>query len=52
MQPARVMPMVGMEEPDETALQTQLEDLLSGLSADELNELIDLAEAMHADGGQ
>jgi len=41
-----------MASPDsESALEAHLEDLVSGLSDDDINELAALAEAMHADGG-
>jgi hypothetical protein len=35
----------------EADMEQHLADLLSGLTADELDELAALAEAMHADGG-
>jgi len=41
-----------MSEPDDDAeLQGHLEDLLGGLSDDEVGELADVAEASYAEGG-
>lgn len=46
--PGPMMPDAGDMDP---AMEQHLEDLLGGLSDDELQELAALAEAMHADGG-
>lgn len=45
-------PMQPMDTgPSDSQLESHLEDLLAGLSDDDINELAALAEAMHADGG-